>query len=208
MRRYRLAERLLSLVGPADRAASAIGDLMEEADGRGRFRFWRSVLWLWLSMFGRSLIAAPLTMAVSGVIGWFLYMILSLVLAFAGYVVVTLGWGAGYVITHHTGLELLLDVFKVRYDWPPIPPGATWLIQAVVLFVIAPFVIGRGNSVYWRGRELSTTLVLLIIWTAMAKLVPIVGVGISARPSMVPVIVMFMLAGALFERFRHTPASS
>ena len=206
MRRYRLAETLLSLAGPEDRAASAIGDLVEAAGRRGRFWFWQSVLRLWLSMFGRSLVSAPITTAVSSAVAWFLYMILSLLLAFAGYVVVTLAWGIAYVLTHHTGLELLSDVLRIRLDWPPLPAGATWVIQALVLFALAPFCIGRGSSVYWRGRELSSTLILMVIWTAMSRFVPIVG--ISARPSMVPVIVMFVLAGALFERFRHVPASS
>jgi hypothetical protein len=42
----------------------------------------------------------------------------------------------------------------------------------------------------------------------MAAFVPLVGIGISARPAMVPVMVMFVLAGALFERFRSSPAVS
>jgi hypothetical protein len=40
----------------------------------------------------------------------------------------------------------------------------------------------------------------------MAAFVPLVGIGISARPTMVPLMVTFVLAGALFERFR--PATS
>jgi hypothetical protein len=50
--------------------------------------------------------------------------------------------------------------------------------------------------------------VILIVWMLMAQLVPFVGIGISAPPSMVPVMVAFVLAGALFERFRPAPASS
>jgi hypothetical protein len=47
---------------------------------------------------------------------------------------------------------------------------------------------------------------MLVVWTGMAAFVPLVGVGISARPAMVPMMVMFVLAGALLERFRSTPA--
>lgn len=202
MRRDRLAEVLLSLVGPADRVASAVGDLMEESASRGGVWFWRSLTRLWLSLLGRDLLAAPLTMAVSAVAAWFLYMAVSLVLGFAVYVAVTLAWGMAYVLTHHTGFELLADVLRLRFDWPPIPDWAVYLVQAAVLFALSPFQIGRGSARFWRGHEVSLALVMLIVWTAMARVVPLVGIGISARPSMVPVMVMFVLAGALFERFR------
>jgi hypothetical protein len=208
MRKHRLAEALLSLVGPADRAASAIGDLIEEEGGRGRFWFWRSVIPLWLSLLWRDLRTAPLAMAVSCVAGWFVYMALSLVFAFLGYVGVTLVWGVAYLLMHHTGFELLADVFLIRFDWPPIPVWATDAIQAAVLFAIAPFQIGRGSTHFWRGHEVSLAVVLLIVWSAMAAFVPLVGIGISARPTMVPLMVTFVLAGALLERFRSRPAAS
>ena len=208
MRRDRVAEYLVSLVAPPERAASAVGDLMEEAGERGRVWFWSSVTRLWLSMLGRDLVRTPFAMAASSAIAWFLYMGLSVVLALAGYIAVTLIWGAAYVLTHHTGVELLASVLRLRFDWPPIPDVATWAIQAVVLFAIAPFQLGRASAPYWRGRELSLAVVMLPIWTAMAVFVPFVGVGISARPSMMPVVVMFVLLGALAERLRATPASS
>ena len=208
MRSDRLAEILLSLVASSDRAASAVGDLMEESDARGRFWFWRSLARLWLSQLGRDLLTAPFTMAVSSAIAWFLYMGLSLVLAFTAYVAVTLVWGVAYVLTHHTGLELVTDVLRLRVAWPPIPDAATWTIQAAVLFAIAPFQIGRAIAPYWRGHELSLAIVMLVIWTTMAVFVPLVGVGISASPAMMPLAVMFLLLGALAERLRATPASS
>jgi hypothetical protein len=205
MRRDRLAETLLSLVGPADRAASAVGDLVEEASGGGGKWFWLSVTRLWLSLLGRDLAAAPLAKAVSCVMAWFLYMALSVVLGLVGYVAVTLAWALAYVIAHHTGFELLADALRLRFDWPPIPDWATYAIQAVVLIGLAPLQLGRGSTLYWRGHEVSLAVVMLIVWTMMSVLVPIVGVGISVRPSMVPVMVMFFLIGALYERFRPTP---
>jgi len=208
MRRDRLAESLLSLVGPADRAASAVGDLMEGVGARGGVWFWRSVVRLWISLLGRDLLAAPLAMAVCGVAAWFVYMLLSLVLAVVGYVAVTLVWGGAYVAANHTGLELLTDVLNVRFDWPPIPGWATYAIQAVVMFAIAPFQIGRGGAPYWRGHELSLAIVMLLVWTMMAWLVPLVGVGISASPSMMPVAAAFVLLGLLSARSRPRPASS
>lgn len=180
-----------------------------EAGDPGRIQFWKAVAWLWLSMLGRDLARSPIAMAASSAIAWFVYMGLSLVLAFALYIIVALVWGVAYVLANHTGFELLADVLRIRFEWPPIPDGVTWVIQAVVLFAIAPFHIGRGGTNCWRGRELSAALVTLFVWTLMAVFVPLVGVGgIRAYPSMVPVMVMFVLAGALFERSRRTVTST
>ncbi len=206
MRKDTVAETMLSLVGSTEQARSLVGDLMEEA-GRGRVWFWQSVTRLWFAMLGRDLMTAPVTMAISCVGAWFVYMLLSAVLVLAGYVVVTLAWGIAYVLNNHTGLELLTDALRIRFDWPPIPDAATYAIQAAVLFAIAPFQIGRGNAWYWRAHEVSLAVVMLFVWMAMAAFVPLVGIGITAPPSMVPVMVMFVLAGALFERFRSATAS-
>jgi hypothetical protein len=201
VRKAVVAETLMSLVGSAERARSFVGDLMEERE-RGHVWFWRSVTRLWLAMVGRDLLSAPLAMAISCIVAWFVYMLLSVVLALAGYVVVTLAWGIAYVLNNHTGVELLTDLMRIRFDWPPIPDAATYLIQAVVLFAIAPFHIGRASARFWRGHEVSLAVMMLVVWTGMAAFVPLVGIGITARPPMVPVMVMFVLAGALFERFR------
>jgi hypothetical protein len=180
---------------------------MEELDARGRFWFWRTLTRLWLSLLGRDLFFAPLRMAVSSALAWFVYMVLSLILGFAGYFAVALIWGAGYVLSNHTGLELLADLVRIRFDWPPISPETTWWIQAVVLFAIAPFQLGRASAPYWRGHEVSLAIVTLLIWTVMARFVPFVLIGIKASPAMMPLVVMFLLVGALAERPRATPAS-
>jgi hypothetical protein len=206
VRKADVAEALLSLVGSPERARSCVGDLIEES-GHGAVWFWRSVTRLWLAMLGRDLMVAPLAMAIGCAAAWFVYMLLSAVLVLVGYVVVTLAWGIAYVLNHHTGLELLTDALRVRFDWPPIPDAATYAIQAAVLLAIAPFQIGRGSARYWRGHEVSLAIVMLFVWMAMAAFVPLVGLGIAVRPEMVPVMVMVVLAGALFERFRPATAS-
>ncbi len=129
-------------------------------------------------------------------------------MAFAAYIVVTLAWGIAYVLDNHTGLELLTSALNLRFEWPPIPDLATYVIQAVVLFAIAPFHIGRCNArLLARSRGESGR-------HDAARLVGDGGVGArssgsaSARgPAMVPVMVMFVLAGALFERSRLETAS-
>jgi len=200
MRSDRFAEGLLSLVAPADHAASTVGDLLEEADARGSLWFWQSVVRVAFSLLVRDLLAVPLTMVAASAFSWFLYMGLCPALGLGGYVVVTLLWGGAYVLAHHTGFELLADVLRLRFDWPPIPVWTTYAIQATVLFAIAPFQIGRSNAPYWRGHELSLVLIMLLIWSAMAVLVPIVGVGIAATPRMMPVAMTFVLIGLLWAR--------
>lgn len=207
VRRDVLAERLLSLAGSSEHVASAVGDLMEDARDRGSVWFWRSVARLWVSLLARDLFFAPFKMTVSSSLAWFVYMAVSAMLAFAGYLAVTIIWGAGYVLSNHTGLELLVDVLRVRFDWPSISSVATWWIQAVVLFAIAPFQLGRASAPYWRGHEVSLAIVTLLIWTAMARFVPFVLVGIKVSPAMMPLVVMFLLFGALAERFRPATTS-
>jgi len=207
MRRDRVAEALLSLVAPADHAASTVGDLMEEADARGRLWFWQSVVRVALSLLARDLLAAPLAMVAASAFTWFLYMGLCLVLGLGGYVVVTLIWGGAYILAHHTGLELLVDLLRLRFDWPPIPAWMTYAIQAVVLFAIAPLQIGRSSAPHFRGHELSLVLVMLLIWSAMAVFAPIVGIGIAATPRTMPVIATFVLLGILMERRRAASTS-
>jgi len=119
-----VAETLLSLVGSTARSRSLVGDLMEEAR-RGRLWFWQSVTRLWFAMLGRDLMRAPIAMAIYCAAGWFVYMLLSLAMAFGAYIVVTLAWGAAYVLANHTGLELLTDALRIRFDWPPIPGAAS-----------------------------------------------------------------------------------
>jgi len=200
MRRERFVEGLLSLVAPADHAASVVGDLMEEADARGNLWFWQCVVRLAFSLLGRDLLAAPFTMAAASVLTWFVYMAVCLVLGFGAYVIATLVWGVAYVLTHHTGFELLTDILRLHFNWPPIPASVTYAIQVVVFFAIAPLQIGRSSAPYWRGHELTLVLVMLLIWSAMAVLVPFVGVGIAATPRMMPVVMTFVLVGLLSGR--------
>ena len=200
MRRERFAEGLLSLVAPANRASATIGDLMEEADARGRSWFWLCVVRLTFSLLARDLRAAPLTMVAVAALSWFVYMAVSLVFALGAYVVVTLIWGATYVLAHHTGFELLADIARMRFDWPPIPAWVTYATQAIVFFGIAPFQIGRSSAPYCRGHELSLVLMMLLIWLAMAVLVPFVGAGIAATPRMMPLAMTFVLIGLLSVR--------
>lgn len=198
MRSHRLAEVILSLTVAPDRAASVVGDLVEER--RGPVWFWTSLARVALSSIGRDLLTAPLGMAVSAALAWFPYMALGLALASAGYVFVTLAWGFAYVLTHHTGLELLADVLRIRFDWPPIPSGVAYAVQAIAIWALAPFGMGRFGGQYWRGHELSISIVTMAIWSAMSILVPFVAIGVRANLPVMPLILTFVLLGAVSAR--------
>jgi hypothetical protein len=208
MRRDRFAEGLLSLVAPADHAAATVGDLMEEAGARGSLWFWLCVVRLTFSLLARDLRAALLIMAAASALSWFVYMALCLVLAFGAYIIVTLVWGAAYVLSHYTGFEPLVDVLRLRFDWPPLPAWVTYAIQAIVFFAIAPLQIGRISAPHWRGHELSLVVMMLPIWSAMAVLVPFVSVGIAATPRVMPVVMTFVFTGILAGRRRASHSTS
>jgi hypothetical protein len=205
MRNDRLAEAILSSIVAPERAAAIVGDLVEER--RGRARFWMSVAHIALSATARDLRAAPFAMAGAAALAWFPYMALSLLLAMCGYVVVTLAWGLGYVLTHHTGFELLADVLRLRFDWPPVPSSVSHAMQAVVIWAVAPFRMGRFAGQCWRGHEVSISIVIMLMWSAMSVLVPFVMVGVGASLAAMPLIQTFVLLGALSQRhaFARTP---
>jgi hypothetical protein len=66
----RIAEWIVALVLPPDRAASAVGDWMEDAAERGQVWFWCCVFRTVLAHVWRDLAASPLTMARLGLSGF------------------------------------------------------------------------------------------------------------------------------------------
>jgi len=204
MRSDRFAEGLLSLVAPPDRAAAAVGDLMEDRRAQNGVWFWRSIARVACAMLARDLIRSPLIVVTAATVGWFVYMTLSALFAVA----LTLAWGLAYFFSHHTGAELLASALRLRFDWPPMPAMATYVIQAVAFFAMAPFQLGRWSAPYWRGRELTLVTITLSVWLLMSAFVPFVGFGVRAAPPTIPITVTFLLLGLLDGRFRPKPASS
>jgi hypothetical protein len=68
--RGRIAEGILSLVLPAERAAAVTGDFVEEFEGRGEFWFWSSVLRLFFSCIYNEWKQAPREFVELGVRGF------------------------------------------------------------------------------------------------------------------------------------------
>src|ERR1019366_521350 len=82
MRNATAAEWILSLATTPDRAASTVGDLLEEASARGVFWFWSSVLRTASSHLWRDLRAAPLRILGLAFSGLLAYLVLIVCLGF------------------------------------------------------------------------------------------------------------------------------
>lgn len=202
----RIAEWVLTLVTAPDRAASAVGDLMEDAVARGRLWFWVHVARTALTLLWRGLTVAPVGMTGYAVIAWFVYMLMVAILSFGGSVLVTLLWGMGYFLTHHTGLELLANLLRVRFDWPPLPTEFADWVELLVIGIVAPVQVGRFTARCWPGREAAAWVVMSLLWPFMVIYIPCVGMFHRASLPMVPVIQTFVLVGMLWERRVPSPA--
>jgi hypothetical protein len=196
----RVAESILALVAGPGLAASTVGDLLEEAQSRGRLWFWIYVAGTTLSFLWRGLTAAPLRMTGYALIAWFMFMLVAVIWSFFGFVAMTLIWGMGYFLSHHTGLELLANLIRVRFDWPPLPAEVTRWIEFVAMVIVAPVQVGRITARYWPGRELAAWVFMLLLWPFLAFTIPFVAMLTKASPSMLPMIEAFVLVGMLWER--------
>lgn len=127
MRSARIAELVLSLFASRERAASAVGDLMEDSPERGIFWFWWSVCRMAFSLLWHDLSAEPALMtrlAVRALVMSYVLLFVWLavlavcvglcfgLLAIAGVVLPVPGSGAGGWIA---SLAMLLSVFFIRF---------------------------------------------------------------------------------------------
>jgi hypothetical protein len=197
----RLAELLLALVAPRDRAAAAVGDLLEDMPRRGRTWFWLSMLRTAAGCVWRDITAAPLRMAAAAAVGWFGYMLLVLLLLVVGYVLTVAAWGAVYLITHHTGVELLADAMRLRFEWAPVPPSVLRLCELTGVIAIAPFYTGQIVAIEWKERAVAFTVMLSLVWAIMLTFAPLVGMfGDRVSLGMLPLIEVFILGGVVTMR--------
>jgi hypothetical protein len=208
MPKDRIAEWILSLVVPPDRAASTVGDLMEDAGKGGWLWFWMCVARTALAFLLRNLAAAPLRLTGFAVLGWFAYMTASVILWLCGFVLATLLWGMAYFFTHHTGLELVANLLRIRFDWPPPPTGVMHWMEALMVWMMAPFQVGRFAARCWPGREVAAWIVMLMVWPLMAVFVPFVGLSTRVSLPVLPAVQAFVLLGLLWERRQSALAIS
>ena len=206
MRSDLLAEWILSLVVDRERAASAVGDFLEDVPERGRRWFWFSIGKTAFARLGRSLMEAPFRMAGFAAFAWLVYMAMGFALGFAAWIAATLLWGMGYFLSHHTVMELVANLLRLRFDWPA--PPVEWLrfVDCVVVWIAAPYQLGRWWARAARGREMVTWLYLAAIWPALMMWLPFADRYARASLTAAPLILMFVLAGMLRESWQGRSA--
>jgi hypothetical protein len=130
-------------------------------------------------------------------IAWFMFMLVVATLAFAGFVAATPIWGMGYFLTHDTGLEILANLLRVRFDWPSLPAEVTCWIR----------IRGGGHcSSHPKWAELlhaaglGEQVFMLLLWPLLAFTIPFVAMITKASSALLPVIETFVLLGMLWER--------
>jgi hypothetical protein len=203
MRKGRVAEFVLSLVVPGDRAAAITGDLIESAPPGGGIWFWTSLAYTIGSLVLFDIGRTPVRMLVFGVIAWFVYMAVALVALMAVPLALGLLWPLWNLVANHTGVELVVERVGGWAYWPFVPQLQIYAGEAAALFGIAPFVMGRVLAHAWPGRELSAWTGTVLLWIPMLSLVPFVAWHTAATLPTLPAIAVCLLAGALTERSRR-----
>jgi hypothetical protein len=146
----RIGEGILGLVTTEDRAASTVGDLMEEVQTRGLFWFWASVAGTAISIMWRDVRAEPGKMVWLAVRAW------------AFQIICAVGWFLLYGLAD-----------RLSRQWrrsPGIPPWSSvaFLAAGLVIALLA----GRWIARRARGRELAACFALAAVGTVLEAALP------------------------------------
>lgn len=215
--RAALAERLLRLVEPPERVAAMIGDLIEMAEARSRWRFWRSVLGTAVWLLAAQIAGGGAALIGTALAGWFAFMAASVVLTVICVIGGAAGWAVVSLVPGLTGFERLLDAFRLRVQWPPLLSLPVFWMQVLPILTI------RVGARWWPGRELPLAVVCAFVWAVLAATVPLVivpGVWTPAPGVEIPLgtsnsaigivlVSIFTLSGgvsAASERTHRSPA--
>jgi hypothetical protein len=141
MRNAAAAEWILSLVAEPDRAASTVGDLVEEASTRGTLWFWSSVLQTAGSHLWHALTVSPLRML--GLALW--------------------GYGANFLFTELLWLPLFM--VRTRINEPVRP----WELPLLLVLVCTapPLLAGWEVARRSAGRELPAAFAVAALSAAV-----------------------------------------
>jgi hypothetical protein len=152
MRNAQLAEWILSLVTSSDRAASTVGDLMENSAIRGAFWFWIGVLRTAFSLLWKEFSGEPARMMGLAARGFLLQGVLILASVICIAFVAGVFWGV-------TGAPSKL---------PPEISPIVWALFGVVSWGLIPFQVGRWLARRSPERELAPCLAFIIFDLAVS----------------------------------------
>ncbi|MBI5083989.1 MAG: hypothetical protein HZB13_05255 [Acidobacteria bacterium] len=192
------AEWVLRLVTSPERAASTVGDLLEESTGR-------NILWFWTSTLRTAACHVLKDLWVfRGRMAW---------LAFSGLVeFVLLGMALGMVV-----IRLWTDYFPYQYgpNSTYIPPWGFYCIIAAMVTAV-PLMVGWEIASRSRGRELAAALALALA-LAVPNALRAIGSGKLVHRIETPypyvdnilvgffTMALFATAGAMLFRLRDLP---
>ena len=154
MRNAHLAEWILSLVTPPERASATVGDLLEDRAHAGALRFWSAVLVTTLSLLWQDVAASPLRMARLAALGLLLQWLLS--------------------VGEAIGFWLFYAVF--RNNWPT-------LVATGVLVLLAQFQVGRVLAKRSPGRELAPCVATTLLAVTIPPLIVLLSRGRATFPT-------------------------
>jgi len=194
-----LAEQLLSVVMPRERAAAVVGDLLERVARRGETWFRPSLSRTTVSCVWRDLAATPFQLAGGAALAWFGYMLSSLLLMTAARVgLIAIGL-AFDVSAAHTGVELVAGPLRL-VAYRLAPSGFTAPVEVVMALAVVPYLAGTCVADMWRERAVAFVAAAGILWAALVSLVPFAGFTLRVEHRDLPAILLFMLAGVLRQR--------
>jgi hypothetical protein len=187
MRNAAAAEWILSLVVAPDRAASTVGDLVEEASSRGTLWFWSSLLRTACSHFWRDLLVSPLR---------------TVRLAFWGL-------GASWIL----GALLGMTVSLLRVHFVDFVPHWEHPLILVLVVIAAPLLAGWEVARRSAGRDLPAAFAVAALLAAFhvvslylsAMQVRRIGIpwpGMENAFTMFCVRALCVIAGAILFRCR------
>jgi hypothetical protein len=152
MRSIHIAEWILGVVTSRDRAASTVGDLVEQAAARGVLWFWSGILRTAASLLWRGVAEHPVRITAVGLIGLAIDGVASLLLAgLTGVVFFVIAWSG-----HHVH-----------------PSSAWWIAPQLVISVL----IGRVLARWAPGRELSACLAYGILGSIVSLCADVISPG-------------------------------
>jgi hypothetical protein len=175
----KMAQLILSLATTPDRAASTVGDLIEESDTRGSLWFWSSVLRTACSLCWRDFCSAPLRMIWLGLWGFVATLEVTFITLFVGSAILAgvpnpvplWFWAleaiscavasalAGWEVAKRSkGRELAAAfsvalLFAALYGWRHDRPASSGSPEALALLALIPppFVIAAAILFRFRG---------------------------------------------------------
>jgi len=152
---FSVAEWILSLVMPQERAAAAVGDLVESASGP--VTLWCSVVRMFLGSLFREVLGPA-----------------EMVIAAKDFVLTTAFLSAGYA--RHLLLPVLVLYALIR-TWPQLAPvgsvaGFFGTLLTIAITVVVPWKTGRTVAERHPGKELPA---FVAIWTTGLALSAILG---------------------------------